>query len=57
MRDAWTVAVNDGDEVVRHYPFNETGFLAAATHAKMHNYEMWQSFDGKPRYLMQMPRR
>lgn len=53
----WTVATNDGNEVVRHYIFNQDGFDAAANHAAKFNYEVWQSFDGEPRYLMVTPRK
>jgi hypothetical protein len=50
----WSVVLND--EVVRHYPFDQTGHDTAYNHARKFNYELWQSFNGEPRYLMRSRR-
>jgi len=41
-----------GLEIVRHYPFTGQGFDAAASLAVLRGYDVWQSFDGVPRYLL-----
>jgi len=46
-----TVAVNDGEEIVKHYPFTDEGYLQAYHHAKKFGYELWESYHGQPIYL------
>lgn len=53
MKANWTTANENGDEVVRHYPFTTEGFMIACAHANLNGLAVWQSFDGEPRYLME----
>jgi len=48
----YTVAVNDGNEVIKHYPNDDLGYSTAYAHAKHRGYELWQSFNGSPCYLL-----
>lgn len=50
----WTIVCRG--QVVRHFPFTDTGYADAAANAAPYRYELWQSFDGVPRYLMWRPR-
>jgi hypothetical protein len=54
MAKTYTVVFDD--QVVRQYPFNDQGFSDACNHAHNYGYEVWESFDGDIRYLMQRPR-
>ena len=53
-RETYTVTSPDyaDPEIVRHYPFTADGFDAAANLARLRGYNIWQSFDGAPRYLL-----
>lgn len=50
----WTVVSQD--QVVKHYSFDDQGYRQAASHASKYGYEVWQSFNGDPYYLMLRPR-
>jgi len=51
MNQNHTVATNNGDEIVKHYSFDDQGYMAAYDHAKRFGYELWESYNGYPIYL------
>jgi hypothetical protein len=52
----YTVATHNGNEVARHYPRTDDGLKQAYSHASAFHYEIWESIDGEPRYLIRTAR-
>jgi len=48
----YTVATDTGNNVEKHFPYNHAGMMAAYAMAIANNSEVWESIDGKPRYLL-----